>query len=100
VRLTHATESQRGVLCAVAPLSLMAGLIHLWVMPEHFEEWWRYGVFFLVAATAQTFHEVLMKSLRKEEALLVRLSRSRPSTCANAGAINERGVAGPSHQEV
>jgi len=24
----------------VAALSLMAGLIYLWVMPEHFEEWW------------------------------------------------------------
>jgi hypothetical protein len=37
----------------VAALSLIAGLIHLWVMPEHFEEWWGYGVFFLVAAAAQ-----------------------------------------------
>src|SRR5215210_5434416 len=37
----------------VAALSLIAGLIHLWVMPEHFEEWWGYGVLFLVAAAAQ-----------------------------------------------
>jgi hypothetical protein len=100
VSVTHATESQRGVLCAVAALSLMAGLIHLWVMPEHFEESWGYGVFFLVAAAAQTFHEVLMKFLRKKEALLVRLSRARSSTGTDAGASNERGVAGPSHQEV
>ena len=41
------------VLPAVAALSLVAALIHLWVMPEHFEEWWGYGTFFLVAAVAQ-----------------------------------------------
>jgi hypothetical protein len=37
----------------VAALSLVAGLIHLWVLPEHAEEWWGYGAFFLVAAVAQ-----------------------------------------------
>ena len=26
-------------LYAAAALSLLAALIHLWVMPEHFEEW-------------------------------------------------------------
>jgi hypothetical protein len=31
-------------------------LIHLWVMPEHFEEWWGYGAFFLVAAVAQLLY--------------------------------------------
>ena len=36
-----------------AVLSLLAALIHLRVMPEHFEEWWGYGTFFLVSATAQ-----------------------------------------------
>lgn len=38
---------------AVAALSLLAAMIHLWVMPEHFEEWWGYGTFFLVSAIAQ-----------------------------------------------
>lgn len=38
---------------AVAALSLLAAMIHLWVMPEHFEEWWGYGTFFLVSAFAQ-----------------------------------------------
>ena len=37
----------------MAALSLLAALIHLWVMPEHFEEWWGYGTFFLVSAFAQ-----------------------------------------------
>ena len=36
-----------------AALSLLAALIHLRVMPEHFEEWWGYGTFFLVYAVAQ-----------------------------------------------
>src|ERR687884_675196 len=39
-------------LYAAAALSLLAGLIHLWVTPEHFEEWWGYGAFFLVAGAA------------------------------------------------
>jgi hypothetical protein len=36
-----------------AALSLLAALIHLRVMPEHFEEWWGYGTFFLVCTVAQ-----------------------------------------------
>ncbi len=40
-------------LYAAAVFSLLAAMIHLWVMPEHFEEWWGYGAFFLVSAVAQ-----------------------------------------------
>ena len=58
--VTQARGSQRGVLYAVATLSLMAALIHLWVMPEHFEEWWGYGAFFLVAAVAQMVYVPLL----------------------------------------
>ena len=36
-----------------AALSLLAAAIHLWVAPEHFEEWWGYGAFFVVLAVAQ-----------------------------------------------
>ena len=43
----------KGILYAAAALSLLAALIHLWVMPEHFEEWWGYGAFFLICAVAQ-----------------------------------------------
>src|SRR5215207_6901391 len=36
-----------------AALSVIAALTHAWAMPEHFEEWWGYGTFFLIAAAAQ-----------------------------------------------
>ena len=52
---TEATGRER-TLYAAATLSLLAGLIHLWVTPEHFEEWWGYGAFFLVAAVAQILY--------------------------------------------
>lgn len=48
------------VLYAAAALSLLAALIHLWVTPEHFEEWWGYGAFFLVAALAQVLYAPLV----------------------------------------
>jgi hypothetical protein len=47
-------------LYVAAALSLLAALIHLWVMPEHFEEWWGYGAFFLVAAAAQILYVPLV----------------------------------------
>jgi hypothetical protein len=60
VSVGQIADRQRGVLPAVAALSLIAGLIHLWVMPEHFEEWWGYGAFFLVAAVAQVIYVPLL----------------------------------------
>ena len=47
-------------LYAAAVLSLVAALIHLWVAPEHFEEWWGYGAFFLAAAAAQLLYVPLL----------------------------------------
>ena len=44
----------------MAALSLIAALIHLWVMPEHFDEWWGYGTFFLVCAVAQAIYAPLL----------------------------------------
>ncbi len=41
------------VLYAAAIFSLLAAGVHLWAMPEHFEEWWGYGAFFLVSAVVQ-----------------------------------------------
>ena len=51
-----AATGREPTLYAAAALSLLAGLIHLWVTPEHFEEWRGYGAFFLVAAAAQILY--------------------------------------------
>ena len=56
----------------VATLSLAAAFIHLWVAPEHFEQWWGYGAFFLICALAQGFLAVLV--LRWPGSRLVSLS--------------------------
>ena len=41
-------------------LSAGAGLIHLMVTPEHFEQWIGYGLFFLSAAIAQLSYSLLL----------------------------------------
>ncbi len=46
------------ILYLAAMLSLAAALIHAWVVPEHFEEWWGYGTFFLVVALAQGLYSL------------------------------------------
>ena len=69
--VTQATESQRRVFPAVAALSLLAALIHLWVMPEHFKEWWGYGAFFLVAAVAQVLYVPLLMRWPNRTVLLL-----------------------------
>jgi hypothetical protein len=60
--LNHPVWSNRSrmILYAAAALSLLAALIHLWVMPEHFEEWRGYGTFFLAVAIAQGFYSVAL----------------------------------------
>jgi hypothetical protein len=57
---SQAAHQPKSLLFSVAALSLIAGLIHLWVMPEHFEEWWGYATFFLVAAAAQVTYVPLL----------------------------------------
>ena len=49
----YPTSQPKMILYPAAALSLLAALLHLAVMLEHFEEWWGYGTFFLVAAVAQ-----------------------------------------------
>jgi FtsP/CotA-like multicopper oxidase with cupredoxin domain len=41
-------------------LTMGAATIHLWAMPEHFEEWWIYGVLFLLVALLQGFYGVAL----------------------------------------
>ena len=41
-------------------LSIAAGVAHGLVAPEHFREWWGYGLFFGLAAIAQVFYGGLL----------------------------------------
>jgi manganese oxidase len=43
-----------------AALSLIAALTHAWATFEHFEEWWGYGTFFLIAAAAQACYALAL----------------------------------------
>lgn len=36
-----------------AGLSIVASIVHGLLVEEHFQEWWAFGVFFMLAATAQ-----------------------------------------------
>lgn len=36
-----------------AALAIAAGLVHLWVAPQHLASWWAYGAFFLAIAIGQ-----------------------------------------------
>jgi hypothetical protein len=51
-------STQQRWLNAAAALSALAGLIHLAVAPNHFEEWIGYGLFFFLAATCQLLFAV------------------------------------------
>jgi hypothetical protein len=41
-------------------LSAYASLVHDWVLPQHYQEWWGYGLFFLLAAALQAFYAGLL----------------------------------------
>ena len=47
------TSLTAGLLAVIAALSGLAAGIHLSVAPEHFDEWWGYGTFFVVAAVGE-----------------------------------------------
>jgi hypothetical protein len=49
---------------AAGVLSLVAGLLHLLVAPEHFDEWIGYGLFFVVVALAQLVYAQILVSPR------------------------------------
>ncbi len=69
--MSQPTNRPKGVLYTVATLSLLAALIHLWVMPEHFEEWWGYGMFFLVAGVVQVVYVPLLVRWPNQTVLLL-----------------------------
>lgn len=67
-------------------LSLAAGAIHGGVAPQHFAEWWGYGAFFVVAATAQVVYGL---------ALLVGVTDpERPLSRSARRALYAAGIAG------
>ena len=45
---------------AAAVLSMLAGWIHVFFAPEHFEEWVGYGVFFVVASICQMLFALIV----------------------------------------
>jgi len=72
VALMHRTTTiapELVLLNLAGSLSLTAALFHAIVMPEHFREWWGYGLFFFIAALAQAVYGI---------GLLVRAWRMRP----------------------
>jgi hypothetical protein len=68
---TRVAKRPKPILYTAAGLSLVAALIHLWVMPEHFKEWWGYGAFFLVASAAQLIYVPLLLRWPNRTVLLV-----------------------------
>ncbi len=64
------TTTQR-LLFGAANLSLIAALIHAWMGPEHLEEWWGYGLFFLASAVFQAGYAVAV--VRRPTPALLRL---------------------------
>jgi hypothetical protein len=55
-----AIRATKGLMYSAVALSLVAALIHLWVTPEHFGEWWGYGTFMLAAFVAQAIYAVFL----------------------------------------
>jgi hypothetical protein len=56
-----------------AALSGVAAAIHAWVIPEHLEEWWGYGAFFLALTVAQLLYAVLILRSRRPAILVLGL---------------------------
>jgi hypothetical protein len=52
--------TSRMLVLTAAALSVGAGVAHAAVAPEHLEEWWGYGAFFIVAAAAQIAFAIIL----------------------------------------
>ena len=53
-------DARRSLLGMAVALTMGAAMIHVWAMPEHFGEWWFYGVLFLLVALLQGFYGVAL----------------------------------------
>ncbi len=54
----------RTILYVAVTLTVVAASVHAWETPEHFEEWWGYGVFFMLVAVAQGLYGPALISRR------------------------------------
>jgi len=63
-------EAARRWLLPAIVLSAVASGLHVLVMPAHFEEWFGYGLFFLLAAAAQGIYAALLLYRGAERRLL------------------------------
>lgn len=60
-----------GAISAAATLSVAAAMIHAYMMPQHFGEWWGYGCFFLISALAQGAGAVALTGWPRRSVVLV-----------------------------
>lgn len=63
-------SSVRAASYAAAALSLIAATAHAVVIPEHFAEWWGYGMFFVLIALSQGIYAAILV-LRPRRVLLL-----------------------------
>lgn len=57
-------QAGRWSLPLISVLSLWAAAVHFSVAPQHFEEWWGYGVFFVVSGSLQALFPLLLLPAR------------------------------------
>lgn len=69
--LRRLKENHTTVLFTASGLSMLAGVIHLVVAPEHLAEWLGYGLFFIISSIAQIFYAVLTLTQKLNRRLLV-----------------------------
>ena len=74
-----ARNASERLLLRACVLSLVAGLIHGIVTPDHFAEWWGYGLFFIVAAFVQVGYGAipLFRRMVEGEGILTGWPRSK-----------------------
>lgn len=75
-------------------LSIVAGLLHGVVTPDHFAEWWGYGLFFLLASFAQvTYGAVpLFARVVEGEPVTAQWTRRKVATFAWLGIAGNAAV--------
>lgn len=80
---------REALLLRIAGASIVAGIIHGGVTPDHFAQWWGYGLFFLLASLAQTFFGAipLFARLVEGEPITTLWSRGKLRTYAWMGIV-------------